>query len=392
MLRSLSSIHLTLRVALAVLFVYSGATLCQSASFHGLGDLAGGDTFSEAYGVSADGNVVVGSSFSAGGQEAVRWTLGGGLQGLGHLTGGTYFSKATAISANGEVIVGQSQSPTLGTTGFRWTAADGMQVLVDRTDHVLPLAVSQDGSTIVGQRSSGGNLQGFRWNASDGFSLIGYLPDPYATEFSFKDSTAFGVSYDGNIVVGRGNLNVEGYTAYRWTAAGGTQSLGDLPGGGWGSGALAISGDSSTIIGSSHSVNGNEVTRWTSAGMVGLGDLPGGTFFSESFAISADGSTVVGYGTNAAGKDASIWTAATGVRSIRELLTAAGADLTGWQLYEARGVSADGTIVVGRGINPSGQQEGWVANLSSVPEPTSAALVGLAVLMFVGRYRRPCVR
>jgi len=40
-----------------------------------------------------------------------------------------------------------------------------------------------------------------------------------------------------------------------------------------------------------------------------------------------------------------------------------GLSLTGWTLVEARGVSADGKVIVGYGTNPSGQGESWIANL-----------------------------
>jgi hypothetical protein len=39
-------------------------------------------------------------------------------------------------------------------------------------------------------------------------------------------------------------------------------------------------------------------------------------------------------------------------------------DLTGWQLSGARGISADGTVIVGFGTNPGGQTEGWIADLN----------------------------
>ena len=53
----------------------------------GLGDLPGGTFISPAHGVSSDGSVVVGFSNSALGQEAFRWTSGGGMVGLGDLPG-----------------------------------------------------------------------------------------------------------------------------------------------------------------------------------------------------------------------------------------------------------------------------------------------------------------
>ncbi len=43
------------------------------------------------------------------------------------------------------------------------------------------------------------------------------------------------------------------------------------------------------------------------ADFIPLGDLPGGTFFSLANGVSADGSVVVGRGTSALGSEAFIW-------------------------------------------------------------------------------------
>ena len=48
------------------------------------------------------------------------------------------------------------------------------------------------------------------------------------------------------------------------------------------------------------------------------------------------------------------------------MLTAYGLDLTGWELDEGKGISADGRVIVGLGHNPSGFDEGWIA---VIPEP-----------------------
>src|SRR5262245_61383857 len=51
------------------------------------------------------------------------------------------------------------------------------------------------------------------------------------------------------------------------------QGLGDLPGGTFGSAALAISADGLTVVGGSQSALGYESFRWrSSSGMIGLGD------------------------------------------------------------------------------------------------------------------------
>jgi probable HAF family extracellular repeat protein len=68
---------------------------------------------SVAFGVSADGSVVVGYAYNAAGQErAFRWTAAGGMEDLNityaHLlTDGSVLYRANAISPDGRYIVGQ---------------------------------------------------------------------------------------------------------------------------------------------------------------------------------------------------------------------------------------------------------------------------------------------
>ena len=131
--------------------------------------------------------------------------------------------------------------------------------------------------------------------------------------------------------------------------------------------------------------------------MVGLGDLPGGSFYirSQANGVSADGSIIVGYGTSANGVEAFVWDATNGMRSVQDVLSSQGIDMTGWQLTSATAVSADGNIIVGFGRNPDGNQEAWLANLSAqsapVPEPTSLAtwaLTGVATIWLARRRKR----
>ena len=156
------------------------------------------------------------------------------------------------------------------------------------------------------------------------------------------------------------------------------QKLTSLPGGGFSPfalwSALGVSADGSVVVGSSKSASSGgtgrtEAFRWTQAtGMVGLGVLPGGYFSSSALGVSADGSVVVGYSDSE--NEAFIWNSTQGMRSLQQVLTNDyGLDLTGWFLYQANAISADGLTVVGYGTNPNGLNEAWIARLDGEPVP-----------------------
>lgn len=84
--RNVAQARRTVGLCLVILALSSAfatrPALAGVVGFQGLGDLPGGNIFSQAAGVSADGSVVVGQSNSASGGEAFRWTAGGGMVGL----------------------------------------------------------------------------------------------------------------------------------------------------------------------------------------------------------------------------------------------------------------------------------------------------------------------
>ena len=87
--------------------------------------------------------------------------------------------------------------------------------------------------------------------------------------------------------------------------------------------------------------------------MVGLGDLPGGSFSSIANGISADGSVVVGRGASASGTEAFRWTSGGGMVGL--------GDLPGGSFSSiANGVSADGSVVVGLSNSASGLNEAFL--------------------------------
>lgn len=344
-----------------------GPAECQlSALFEGLGDLPGDAEFhSAAAGISADGRVIVGTSRSINGPEAFRWEEGT-MTGLGDPPGGGFSSGALAVSADGAVIVGLGRSDA-GMQACRWDA--GVPGLLGDLPggadaNSRATGVSADGSVVVGVAQSFLGAEGFRWENGQ-MAGLGDLPG------GGLQSEAFGVSPGGTIVVGAGE-SANGSEAFRWTD-GMFTPLGDLGGGPFDSAAFAIAADGTTIVGAGSVTADVQPVRWIADLAVSLDPQPVGAFIdSRATAVSADGSVIVGWGKeqpSTVGTRALIWDAHHGLRDLRVVLTDDfGLDLSGWHLSEATGVSADGRIVVGVGINPSGNTEAWRARLATSPD------------------------
>jgi probable HAF family extracellular repeat protein len=352
---------LRIGVFLVVLAGLSGDSNAVTARFQGLGDLPGGIFRSWASGVSGDGSTAVGSSTTAETYyNAFRWTSSGGMQNLGYLPPGSGSPDATAysVSADGSTVVGNSSGEA-----FLWTEAEGMIGLGDLPGGEFwsfARAVSSDGSVVVGEGISSFGWEAYRWTQSGGMVGLGDLP---GGQFG---SYGTGVSADGSVVAGY-SFSGETPEAFRWTEAAGMVGLGDLPGGMSWSAANDLSADSSAVVGLSLIQSWPdpelfEAFRWTIAGgMQPLGDLPGGDYYSHAKGVSADGAIVVGYSSTPIGLEAFIWDQDNGMRNLKSVLeNDYGLDLTGWILQEAHGISDDGLTIVGGGTNPSGDTEAWM--------------------------------
>ena len=162
------------------------------------------------------------------------------------------------------------------------------------------------------------------------------------------NSRANAVSSDGSVVVGFGT-SASGQEAFRWTSAGGMIGLSDLTGGSFSSSANGVSANGSVVVGAGNSASGPEAFRWTSGGgLAGLSDLAGGSFNSIANAVSADGLVVVGAGNTASGSEAFRWTSGGGMVSIGSSY--------------ARGVSADGSVVVGNVTTTAPEAFRWTSS------------------------------
>lgn len=134
--------------------------------------VAPGGSYSLAYAVNNDGSVVVGESDVAGSfPRAFRWTQPGAMQDLGLLPN-TLASRALGVSGDGAVVVGESYNQYSGASrAFRWTQSGDMQPLrdyflsvginVDGWDFQRALAISSDGSAIIGTGTYQGVMRAF---------------------------------------------------------------------------------------------------------------------------------------------------------------------------------------------------------------------------------------
>lgn len=360
----------------------------EPAFFMGLGDLPGGAYRSEPWDVSADGSVVVGSSYIGNYasnpafpiREAFRWTRGSGMVGLGLI--GTE-SEAKAISADGSVIVGLAGEYLLSAgprIAFRWTSGAGLVALPELTGNYDATAydVSADGSA-VGLSNLPTLARGTRWTDGQG-------AEDLSTLLGLNYFRVDAVTPDGSTMAG---FDYDSDTPFLWRQSVGTQHL---PAGGGFFYIESISADGSTIVGFHPKGSTSEAWTWSQAtGFASLPPTDSGYAPTQAFDVTADGSTIVGIGFNGSGVTAVIWDAVHGSRGLQQLLISdygLGADLAGWDLRTARAISADERTIVGAGFNPQGLYESWTAYLgSAVPEPGAFALSALALIPTAWRRR-----
>jgi probable HAF family extracellular repeat protein len=263
----------------------------------------GGYTSSTAVAASNDGSVVVGfSDMSGPPTKAVFWTS----QTATDLDSGSTFlySEATGVSANGNTIVGWGFNSSLGSIGLEEVF---YRVGVNRFDLGSTVfsgyaskasGVSADGTIIVGSVADSfytpGMVSGFVYTVGGSSTLV--QADQHISAFgtaglAFSQLTA--ISGNGAIAVGyaASSLNHGDEQAFKFTRSGATYApLGALSVGGW-SIARAINNDGSVIVGQSD----DQAFKYQNGTMTGLGFLSGGSL-SDATGVSADGTVIVGYG------------------------------------------------------------------------------------------------
>lgn len=152
----------------------------------------------------------------------------------------------------------------------------------------LALAISEDGSTVVGRTSD--FQTAWRWQVGGGLTDFGPAPDGYFL------GSATDVSSSGDVVVGAMSDGMN-TVSWRWTSVTGAQQVPGLT-----SQSPRISSNSLVISGDTPGGFGTVPARWSAAtGVVPIPDLsglPAGRtgFITAAAGLTADGSMVVGTG------------------------------------------------------------------------------------------------
>jgi probable HAF family extracellular repeat protein len=395
--------RLTIQVLWMVLWLGTNS-VSSAASFHSFDDYFGDHRFLTELvigGLSKDGSVLVGTrGSSAGGgintYELFRWSRTGGVELLGRPVNDA-FAVGADVTPDGHIIGGYGDA----TEGFRWLPNTGFQSIgtIPGFAQSRAYAISADGNALAGEayNISGPNRRRVpvRWTADGGIENLGFLPGGNVGQAPTAGATD--ISHDGEVVVGYSNSSNSGFPvrqAFRWTESGGMAGLGFLPNSlgpeRQGSDAQLVSGDGDVVVGSSNVTLGTEGFRWTQqGGMLGIGRLPG-AFDSFPTSMSAAGDVIVGTSEQPVGQRAFFWDTAHGIRDLRQVLIddyGLADQVAGWQLTAVQHISGDGNLIIGGGVNPLGQFDGWVA---VIPEPSSLALaaVGLAAIALRHRTRR----
>lgn len=249
-----------------------------------------------AFGVSADGFIVVGEASLNGFTRAFRWTDSTGLADLGTLGGSSSHSRD--ISADGSVIVGYSQNSNFQFNAFRWLNGSMQNLGTLGGNRSTAQGISADGKVIVGESLNSSNqTRAFRTDSTN-LALINL------GTLGGNSSVAQSVNSDGSVIVGYSENNDGKFRAFRWKSFGGMQELGTI-GGDW-SQAYDVSDDGEIVIGMAPNSDGqSRAIIWMDSTMQDLNGiysslLSNGSILGRANAISSDGRFIVGSGYNAA--------------------------------------------------------------------------------------------
>lgn len=282
---------------------------------------------------------------------------------LGVTCGPAFFPQFCAVDMSGD-------ARTILFQNSLWTEGAGFTPISGPAEGFMTVALSDDGSTVVGTIGAYSDELGLHeeaaiWRGGDAWQALGGLPGTVPCGTSYTAS--WDVSGDGSTVVGLAWTGAicSGAHGFRWTAAEGMVDLGSIVAD-RSSRANAISADGTVIVGWSDSAFGSRSgASWRDGAPPRWFKADGARIFAgEAINVNSDGSVVVGGGFADAARPQSYsepwrWTAETGVQSLGLVRGLRGGQVDG-QHY-ATDVSDDGSVVVGQvTMFVLGEQSAWI--------------------------------
>jgi uncharacterized membrane protein len=174
---------------------YNVAT--QTWTSHGSLGSSSGSSASSAWGMSSDGNTVVGLGWvNAGSAHAIKWTAAGGIEDLGSSVSDRS-TRANATNSDGTIIAGWQDASSGFRQGAIWT--NGVQSLITHSngDRATEAgAISADGVWASGGQGFSNDYQAWKWSVANGIIDIGPAPT------SGWRGAATGLTADGSKTVG----------------------------------------------------------------------------------------------------------------------------------------------------------------------------------------------
>lgn len=321
----------------------------------GLGDFPGGAFWSRAMGMSTDGKVIVGTGTTPAGQCAFRWTESTGMTCL--KSSASTSSQGYAVSPEGDVVVGSDSDTQSGEQLLYWFGTVERFSAPSGFTMTSGTAVSSHGGVVAGWlRRANGDQECMRWTRS-GMVSIGYLGG------QAQSCTVTGISANGVTTVGQSYIPNEGYKTFKHQPATG---ITDVFTGNANRTSLAgmVSSDGASLFVHDFSLRRAGVVRGSTVDYLSQLNLPLNTVYLVKGSTS-DGNMLVGSATTSGTQTAVVWrkqpNGSYAVSRIKDEILAAGGGLSGWELAEATGVSADGKIVSGYGYSANGS-EGFRVN------------------------------
>lgn len=365
-----------IRRSVVLLALTAGTAFAQTATFETTGSAPGGFDQSQAWGITDDGNTVVG------------WT-GAEVDGVSDIFGFRFANGVPellteivsrdifGISGDATVIVGQAfleRPDTPGNfdaAGWVWIEGQGItNFFADFPDELaVARGVSGDGGTVVGMTNFFKDFVGsgieisdaFAWSPTGGQRLLPHLPFQERNE-------AMAVNADGSVIVGyEQDLLTDERVAVLWDTTNG-DAIAELP---------AVPGALGSDIPTAVSANGRfaagfslqftddagpfreDAVLWDlqSGTAVVLGQTPSGFAGAVPSFVSDDGQTVLGTWNATPFFDLPegepfIWTASGGVQSLEDwLLSEHGLAIPDWELRAVREATPDFSAFIGHALS-----------------------------------------